>query len=176
MHAPPDAYVDSPPVQHYQQHPHHSEYYPHPSAKSPSSHHDRLDPLPAHHPDTGGTVGRRAASPSLMDRESEVEYVLAQQFKSVRNGQRLGFPAYSEDREILGFYCDSPRSAGLRQFMPISDQDFGPAEKRHATNILDEAISTNSRAVQSVKDCGSIANVLDRCLVYEFSKDIGGSK
>lgn len=88
----------------------------------------------------------------------------------------MGFPAYSDDREILGFYRDSPRNAGLRQFMPISDQDFGPTEKMQAKKILDEAIGTSSRAVQSVKDCGSIASVLDRCLVYDFSKDIGGSK
>lgn len=109
-----------------------------------------------------------------MDRESEVEYVLARQYKSLRTGQRLGFPAYTVDREILGFYRDSPRNAGLRQFMPVSDQDFGPSEKHQAKKILEEAINSHSRAVQSVKECGSIASMLDRCLVYDFSKDIGG--
>ena len=109
-----------------------------------------------------------------MDLESEVEHVLARQYKSFRTGERLGFPAYNVDRTILGFYRDSPRNAGVRQFIPVSDEDFGPSEKMQAKKILDEAISTNSGAVQSVKECGSIACVLDRCLVYDYSKDIGG--
>ena len=103
-----------------------------------------------------------------------VEYVLAKQYKALRTGERLGFPAYSIEREILGFYRDSPRNAGLRQFIPAPDQDFGPSEKLQAKKILEEALGANSRAVQSVKECGSIAGVLDRCLVYDFSKDISG--
>lgn len=164
-----DTYPETPTVQQYPQHAHHQEYYPPPHASAkPAGHHERMEPHPlsAHSP-------RRSSSPTV-DRESEVEYVLARQYKSLRTGQRLGFPAYTVEREILGFYRDSSRNAGLRQFIPISDQDFGPSEKHQAKKILDEAIGSNSRAVQSVKDCGSIASVLDRCLVYEFSKDIGG--
>eukprot|EP00977_Amphora_coffeiformis_P026121 scaffold24070_cov92-Amphora_coffeaeformis.AAC.3 len=171
MHAPhpSEAYASSSPIGHYPQSHHHPDYYGghHASAAANKTpHHDRLDPLPAH---TGGG----ADSPTI-DLESEVEYVLARQYKSLRTGERLGFPAYSVDRFILGFYRDSPRNAGLRQLIPISDEDFGPSEKLQAKKILDEAISSNSGAVQSVKECGSIASVLDRCLVYDFSKDIGG--
>ena len=161
MH-PTEPYGEATSLQHYT--PPHSEFYTPPTAKS--RHEDRLEPLPAH-------TERGPVSPA-MDRESEVEYVLARQYKSLRTGERLGFPAYSAEREILGFYHDSPRSAGLRQFIPISDQDFGPSEKLQAKKILEDAINTNSRAVQAVKDCGSLAVVLDRCLVYDFSKDIGG--
>ena len=173
VHSP--RYAEGSVAQHYQQPSHpRSEYYtPHLPAKAPPpqppTHHERMDPLPAH-PEGGG--GDSAVS--SMDRESEVEYVLARQYKSLRTGERLGFPAYSMERELLGFYRDSPRNTGVRQFIPTPEQDFGPNEKLQAKKILEDAIDTNSGAVQSVKDCGSIASVLDRCLVYEFSKDIGG--
>ncbi|KAI2499713.1 hypothetical protein MHU86_14794 [Fragilaria crotonensis] len=64
-------------------------------------------------------------------RESEVAYVLAKQFKSVRTGDRLGFPAYSRlGKELLGFYRES--GVGVAQFVPIQRhaQDFGPMELR----------------------------------------------
>jgi len=177
MHAlhPSEAYASSSPVGHYPQPHHHPDYYGghHASAvASKTPYHDCLDPLPAH---TGG--GADSHSPT-MDVESEVEYVLARQYKSLRTGEHLGFPAYGVNRFILGFYRDSQQNARLRQFIPILDEDFGPYEKLQAKKILEEAISSNSRAVQSVKECGSIANVLDRCLVYDFSEDIrgGGTK
>lgn len=159
-----EQYGDAPVVPHYA--PPHPAYYSRPVPAK--AHPDRLDPLPSHN--------RDVASPT-MDRESDVEYVLARQYKSLRTGHRLGFPAYSLNREILGFYRDSPNNVGIRLFIPISDDDFGPGEKVQATKILDGAIRLSSRAVQSVKECGSIASALDRCLVYEFSKDISeGSK
>lgn len=153
----------------------HTEYYAHsPTAKTlpfPTEQ-ARLDSssLP-----TGSGGGGGDDTVTRLDRETEVEYVLARQYKSLRTGERLGFPAYSIECEILGFYHDSSRnSAGIRQFIPASDEDFGPSEKLQAKKILTDAINTHSRAVHSVKECGSIASVLDRCLVYDFSKDIGG--
>jgi hypothetical protein len=154
----------------------HPEYYGHSvSAKAlPPQHTEQTrlvdSSLATSHIEHGGDDDRVTG----LDRESEVEYVLARQYKSLRTGERLGFPAFSIDREILGFYHDSPRNTGVRQFIPISDEDFGPAEKLQAKKILTDAIHSNSRAVHSVKEFGSIASVLDRCLVYDFSKDIGG--
>lgn len=47
---------------------------------------------------------QRPWRPQEESRENEVENVLAKQYKAVRTGERLGFPAYSTNKEILGFY------------------------------------------------------------------------
>ena len=108
-------------------------------------------------------------------RESEVEYVLAKQYKALRTGERLGFPAYSANKEILGFYRESSTKVGVGQFTPISRHrnDFGPLEILQATEILEDAIAKKSGAVHALKDWGSISNLIDHALVYDWSKDIG---
>jgi hypothetical protein len=108
-------------------------------------------------------------------RESEVEYVLAKQYKALRTGQRLGFPAYSINKEILGFYRESTTKVGVGQFTPIARHrnDFGPLEIMQATEILEGAIAKKSEAVHVLKEWGSISNLIDHALVYDWSKDIG---
>ena len=113
----------------------------------------------------------------LHSRESEVEYVLAKQYKALRTEERLGFPAYSASREILGFYRESRSKVGVGEFVPISRhaQDFGPLEIMQASEILEDAIAKKSSAVHALKDWGSIANLIDHALVYDWTKDIGSS-
>ncbi len=109
-------------------------------------------------------------------RESEVAYVLAKQFKSVRTGDRLGFPAFSRlGKELLGFYRES--GVGVAQFVPIQRhaQDFGPMEIADALNVLQEAIRNKSQAVHALSDWGSMSSLMDHVLVYDWSKDIGDS-
>jgi hypothetical protein len=111
-------------------------------------------------------------------RESEVEYVLAKQYKALRTGERLGFPAYSANREILGFYRESVSKVGVGQFTPISRHrnDFGPLEIMQATEILEDAIEKKSEAVHYLKNWGSISNLIDHALVYDWSKDIANEE
>ena len=105
-------------------------------------------------------------------RESEVAYVLAKNFKAMRTGERLGFPAYSSAMEILGFYRESNLKVGVGQFVPISQhpEDFGPLEIREARQILEEAFEKKSEAVYALKDWGNISNLLDHALVYDWSR------
>lgn len=113
---------------------------------------------------------------STTTREAEVEYVLAKQYKAVRTGERLGFPAYSASKEILGFYRESSSKVGVGQFIPIGHhrEDFGPMEILQATQILEDALRNKSDAVHILKDWGNITNLIDHALVYDWSKDIGG--
>jgi hypothetical protein len=110
-------------------------------------------------------------------RENEVEYVLAKQYKALRTGERLGFPAYSANKEILGFYRESSGKVGVGQFVPMTRHrnEFGPLEILQATEILEDAIAKKSTAVHAMKDWGTISNLLDHALVYDWSKDIGGN-
>lgn len=109
-------------------------------------------------------------------RESEVEYVLAKQYKALRTGERLGFPAFSVSKEILGFYREASGKVGVGQFVPISRHrsEFGPLEILQASEILEDAIVKKSAAVHALKDWGTISNLLDHALVYDWSKDISG--
>ena len=102
--------------------------------------------------------------------------MLAKQYKALRTGERLGFPAYSANKEILGFYREAAGKVGVGQFVAISRHrnDFGPLEILQATEILEEAIAKKSRAVHSLKEWGTIANLLDHALVYDWSKDMSG--
>ena len=107
-------------------------------------------------------------------REEEVHYVLARQYKSLRTQERLGFPAYSINKELLGFYKEAHNKVGARQFSPISRhaKDFGPNEIMQAKEILEDAIAKKSDAVHSREDWGTLSTLLDNALVYDWSKDI----
>ena len=86
--------------------------------------------------------------------EEEVEYLLAKQFKSVKTSERLGFPVYSADKKLLGFYQE------FGNFVPIPT-DFGPTEKLKAPP-----------AAVHAKQGRSIAKLLDHALVYEWSQGL----
>ena len=107
--------------------------------------------------------------------ETEVAYVLAKQYKAARTGERLGFPAYNANKEILGFYRESNGKVGVGSFHPLSRHrnDFGPLEVLQANEIFERAVANKSDAVHALKDWGTMANLLDHALVYDWSKDIG---
>lgn len=123
---------------------------------------------------SGDVPMQRSLRSEEESRESEVEYVLAKQYKALRTGERLGFPAYSETKEIIGFYREQPGGA-VRQFSPISRHrsDFGPLEILQATEILEDAIKKKSEAVHTLKEWGTIDNLLNQALVYDWRQDIG---
>mmetsp|Transcript_7233 Transcript_7233/g.10349 ORF Transcript_7233/g.10349 Transcript_7233/m.10349 type:complete len:659 (-) Transcript_7233:313-2289(-) len=132
------------------------------------------------HPSTqsaGHGVSRHRHSPlnHEKNRENEVSIILAKQYRSLRTGDRLGFPAYTEAKELIGFYRENSMKVGAGQFVPLSRHadEFGPMEMMQATEILEEAIRKKSEAVHSLKHWGSISRLLDHALVYEWSKDIG---
>lgn len=116
-------------------------------------------------------------SETAASRESEVQFVLAKQYKALRTGERLGFPAYSSNHEILGFYRESSMKVGVGRFVPLSvhADEFGPAEMEQATRILRDAIESDSEAVHALKDWGSISNLIDHALVYDWSKNVPGA-
>ncbi|GKY96617.1 hypothetical protein MPSEU_000621300 [Mayamaea pseudoterrestris] len=104
----------------------------------------------------------------------QVEYVLAKQYKSLTTRQKLGFPAYSLDKKLLGFFTSSNKSSGANQFVSLSQlDDFASSDaQQQATDILQEAIDLKSDILYCLSDWGSLGNMLDRVFVYEWSKDI----
>mmetsp|Transcript_30265 Transcript_30265/g.46191 ORF Transcript_30265/g.46191 Transcript_30265/m.46191 type:complete len:669 (+) Transcript_30265:281-2287(+) len=109
------------------------------------------------------------------NREDEVAYVFAKQYKLPRTGEQCGFPVYNLDKELLGFYNDPTAGSGVAQFVPLSRyrDDFGPLETMQATENLHDALDTKSELVYALKDWGSISNLLDNALVHDWSKEMG---
>ena len=122
----------------------------------------------------GNTLGAPQRALANESQESEVEYVLAKQYKTLRNGTRLGFPAFSASKEILGFFREGNGKVGVGQFVPISahSDDFGPMEILQASEILEDFIAKKSDAVHCLKDHANITALLDAALVYDWSKDM----
>lgn len=125
----------------------------------------------------GSTLDSQQRALANDSHESEVEYVLAKQYKTLRNGTRLGFPAFSASKEILGFFREGNGKVGVGQFVPIShhSDDFGPLEILQASEILEDFIAKKSDAVHCLKDHANITSLLDAALVYDWSKDINNA-
>jgi hypothetical protein len=109
-----------------------------------------------------------------LDSTTEVEYVLARQFKSVRTGERLGFPAFSATKHLLGFFHEPSVANCYGKFIPLTELslDFGEAEKRQASLILEHAMEESNGAVHSTKQWGSMSNMLNHVLVYEWKSNL----
>ena len=172
MAAPPPHVAYPPPPPHSGQqlmpiphvHQHHSAPHPH-----------QLYPMKndyAYYRDSPNDFPPRADKIDLDDHEDEsrVEYVLAKQFKSYSTGEILGFPAYSINRQIVGFFRECGN--GSRQFSSIRKHYFSSSERQQASEVLLEEISKKSPAVHALKDWGSLPTLLDHALVYDWSKDI----
>ena len=108
--------------------------------------------------------------------ETDVEYVLAKQYKSLQTRNKLGFPAYSHDKKLLGFFSATSKSDGSR-FVSIDElPDFQSSEvQQQATTILQDAIDAKSEILYCLRDWGSLGSLLDRVFVYDWSKDISDS-
>ena len=108
---------------------------------------------------------------SIEELEDQVTYVLAKQYKSLRSGQRLGFPAFDADRQIIGFFQDSTSKIGMERFIPIRRlaNDFGAVERDQAAQILRDAIESRSEALHCIKNYDSVNSLLASALVYDWS-------
>lgn len=118
-------------------------------------------------------AGKASQSLSVNREEQDVEFVLAKQFKSIRTGDHLGFPAYSASKELIGFFRENGVGAG--SFTPVSQyaEDFGAYERSQATEVLNQAITKKNPALHSRKEWPSLSRMIDHCIVYDFSSSMG---
>ena len=122
-------------------------------------------------------IPQQNAVADTVSQETEIEYVLGKQYKTLRCGERLGYPCFNENMEILGFYRECTNGKpGLGQFISISRHadDFGPLEIMQSSEILRDFIEKGSDAVLRLKDHGSIRRLLDAVTLYDWTKDISG--
>lgn len=124
---------------------------------------------------------------ALEDESDSVEFVVVQLQKSSLTSEPLGYPAYSEGRDLLGFFQLSEPS---RPFRPIrssgsvSQQSrsnnndpyvFGDAERQDATALLQRALS--GQHAQPPVYCrrnygGSLARMVDAASVAAYRQNL----
>ena len=133
-------------------------------------------------------------------RENEVEYVFAKQFKSLRTGVLLGYPAYTIKKELIGFYqqvqATQPKPVNVTNVSQQQRSDrkmissspsppplftkshlFVPIhEEDFGVTELEHAKvvfeEADPSAIQSMSLCGSIEAMLHRALVFEWSQGL----
>lgn len=101
----------------------------------------------------------------------EIYYILAKAFKSVSTNEKLGFPCYNSDKEMIGFVRENNQK-GFGQFVPITNysSEFGPMEMAQATRILEGAIANQNPALHSREMHASVYSLIDHALVYDYSR------
>lgn len=99
---------------------------------------------------------------------SDVEYILAKHFRN------YGFPVYSAQMNLIGFYRESPHEIGIGQFSPVFEHcDLNSNDIAETVQNLKDAVAQKSKAVHCKKDWGSITSMFDHAMVYDWSKDFG---
>jgi hypothetical protein len=96
--------------------------------------------------------------------QTDVFYIFAKVFKSLKTDQVLGFPAYNEYKELIGFYkISNLTTIGSEDFDPIEryHDEFGPEELDQAKQVLKDALSRQSKAVCTLEDWGSLASMVE---------------
>jgi hypothetical protein len=126
-----------------------------------------------------GKIDKCASSDASQYAEvkSQVAYVLAIPYKTLRSRQFCGYCCFNNERQLIGFLqkIASPlNSISTESFVPISlfgTEIFDSLEKEHANHMLNSAISSSSEFLLPVKDRGSLTSALEGCTLHEWSKE-----
>jgi len=101
--------------------------------------------------------------------QSDVFYVLAKQYKSIHhNNKAFGCPAFNITKVLLGFYSRSVSPGNHARFAPIHKyyNEFDQNELSQAKSILENAFESESGALYSMKNYGSLTNMVEDALDY----------
>mmetsp|Transcript_8552 Transcript_8552/g.16116 ORF Transcript_8552/g.16116 Transcript_8552/m.16116 type:complete len:589 (-) Transcript_8552:61-1827(-) len=104
------------------------------------------------------------SAPEYLVQTDHVFYIFAKVFKSLKTDQVLGFPAYNDFKELIGFYkAMTLKSIGSVDFDPIERHydEFGPEELSQAKQVLQDALSRQSKAVYALEDWDSLSSMVE---------------
>mmetsp|Transcript_7122 Transcript_7122/g.10637 ORF Transcript_7122/g.10637 Transcript_7122/m.10637 type:complete len:775 (+) Transcript_7122:1393-3717(+) len=114
----------------------------------------------------------KTSAPDINSIEHQAAYVLAKQYRSVKTGDRLGFPVFGTSHNLLGFYTGSTLNADADAFTHIDVLDeFGEPELDQAKHILTDARESGNDEVHSIKDYGNFRNLMEHALIYDANKE-----
>jgi len=112
--------------------------------------------------------------------QADVQYVFAKVFTSLRTDKRLGFPAYSITKELLGFYREPSRGSGSGSGQFVTIHKYNDEFDQHngmdkASRLLKEAILKRSPAVYALKDWESLSIMVEHALLWPTLGSVIGS-
>jgi hypothetical protein len=110
-----------------------------------------------------GTVSKSNTDGSFEDMESQFSYLLVEEYCSLQTEKTLGYPAYDEDKFVIGFFSHSTPTIDLDHFIPIelSENEFDHADQMKAACILSKAIESHSKTYYCIKDFKSLNSLLE---------------
>jgi hypothetical protein len=109
-----------------------------------------------------GSISKSDAKHSLEELESQVAYLLARQYFTIRAGNSLGFLVFNEDMHVLGFFQDLTSNTEMKDFIPIYqlEEDFDIFEQEEAARMLRDAIESHSKALYCTSNYDSVHSLL----------------
>jgi hypothetical protein len=110
-----------------------------------------------------GSISKSHTEGSGEDLESKFSYLLVEEYSSIRTMKVLGFPAFDEDKYVIGFFDHSTPTINIEHFFPIEqlEDDFDHTDQTKAAHILSEAIKCHSKACYYIKKYESLHSLLE---------------
>lgn len=110
-----------------------------------------------------GAVSRSNTDGSFEDMELQFSYLLVEEYCSLQTEKALGYPAYDEDKFVIGFFSHLTPTIDLDHYIPIEqlENEFDHADQIKAACILSKAIESRSKTFYCIKDYKSLHSLLE---------------
>jgi hypothetical protein len=109
-----------------------------------------------------GIISKSQTEDSLEARESQVTYLLAKNYHSMQTGSILGYPAFNEEKNLIGFFPELSPEISMDNFIPIHqlEMEFDDSEQENAAQILIDAIESHSETLYCISNYDSLQSLL----------------
>lgn len=87
---------------------------------------------------------------------------MANNYHSMQNGSVLGYPAFNEEKHVIGFFPELSPEIGMNNFIPIHqlEMEFDDIEQENAAQILNDAIESHSETLYCISNYDSLQSLL----------------
>lgn len=110
-----------------------------------------------------GAVSKSNTDGSNEHMESQFSYPLVEEYCSLQTEKILGYPAYDEDKFVIGFFSHLTPSISLGYFTPIEQlkNEFDHADQMKAAYILSKAIESRCKTFYCITDFESLQSLME---------------
>jgi hypothetical protein len=119
-----------------------------------------------------GAISKSHTEGSVEDLESKFSYLLVEEYSSSQTTKVLGFPAFDEDKYVIGFFNHTAPTINIDNFIPIEklEYDFDHVDQTKAAHILSEAVKCRSNACYCIKNYESLHSLLEKASTDFYTK------
>lgn len=107
-----------------------------------------------------GVISKSHTEDSTEVWESQVTYLLAENYHTLQAGKALGYPAFNEEKLIIGFL--GALSPGMENFTPIHQLSklFDETEQENVAEILKDAIENRKDTLYCISNYDTLQSLL----------------